>query len=113
MLAYKLSVNQKETEYTVKVAKTFFKRLAGLLGKRLLSNECLLITKCGSIHTFFMRFNIDAVFLGRDNLIVKKVSSLKPWRIVLPVPGTESVLELPEGTCEKLSLVKGDEVTVK
>ena len=62
------------------IADTFFKRLAGLiLEKSIGEDEALLITKCYSIHTYFMSFPIDAVFLDK-NFKVIEIIALKPWR---------------------------------
>lgn len=65
-----------------KVAKTFLQRLKGLMwSKRLPPGEGMLILKCNAIHTFFMRFAIDATFLDRDDNIVKTVRNIRPWRL--------------------------------
>src|ERR687896_2706384 len=63
------------------VAETPLSRLRGLLGRaQLASGEGLLIRPTSAIHTYFMRFPIDAVFLDRDLVVVKIVSNLRPWR---------------------------------
>lgn len=68
--------------FTVKVADSFFSRLLGLMGKReMKDNQALLITKCSSIHTFFMRFNMDAVFVDKNMVVKKAVKSIKPCSI--------------------------------
>ena len=65
-----------------KVARTFFQRAKGLIGTRYLERgEGLLILRCNSIHTFFMSFPIDAVFLDRNDKIVKIVRNIRPWRL--------------------------------
>ncbi len=62
------------------VARTFFQRLRGLIGRRsLLPGEGMLILKCNAIHTFFMSFAIDATFLDRDDRVVKTVRNIRPW----------------------------------
>ena len=64
-----------------KVAKTLFERMRGLIGsKRPPAGEGMLITNCKAIHTFFMSFPIDAVFLDRDGRVVKEVRGIAPWR---------------------------------
>jgi uncharacterized membrane protein (UPF0127 family) len=79
------------------VAATPFRRMKGLLGKSALApGEGLLLRPATSIHTLFMRFPIDVVFLDRE-LVVRKVSSdVKPWRLVFG-RRTRSVLELATG----------------
>jgi len=63
------------------VAETFRERAKGLLGRDGLARGTgLLIRKCNCIHTFFMRFTIDATFLDRDGNVVKVVRNIPPWR---------------------------------
>lgn len=65
-----------------KVARTFFQRAKGLIGTRYLERgEGLIILRCNSIHTFFMSFPIDAVFLDRNDKVVKIVRNIRPWRL--------------------------------
>ena len=64
------------------VAKTFWQRFKGLMGRKALpKGEGMLILKCNSIHTCFMRFPIDATFLDRDDNVVKVVRNIRPWRL--------------------------------
>jgi uncharacterized membrane protein (UPF0127 family) len=79
------------------VAATPLARLKGLLGRSgLRSGEGLLIRPTSAIHTCFMRFPIDAVFLDRDLVVVKVVGDLRPWRMAAR-RGAKSVLELAAG----------------
>ncbi len=65
----------------IRVAKSFIERLRGLIGvKSLAPDEGLVIEHCNCIHTFFMRFAIDATFLDKDGNTVKVVRNIKPWR---------------------------------
>lgn len=65
-----------------KVARTFFERTKGLIGtKDLAPGEGLLIERCNAIHTFFMSFPIDAVFLDSHDKVVKTVRGIRPWRL--------------------------------
>lgn len=67
-----------------KVARTFAQRAKGLIGtKDLAPDEGMLILKCNAIHTFFMRFPIDATFLDKDGQIVKVVRNIRPWRLFI------------------------------
>jgi len=83
----------------VAVATSLMARMRGLMGRSSLpAGQGLLIQPCKGIHTFFMRFSIDAVFLDRDNRVVAFFQSLAPNRMT-PVYGkAKSVLELPAGT---------------
>lgn len=61
------------------VANNFFKRAKGLIGRKgLPPGEGMLIPKCNAIHTYFMRFAIDATFLDRNNNVVKVVKNIRP-----------------------------------
>ncbi|MBQ6137665.1 MAG: DUF192 domain-containing protein [Kiritimatiellae bacterium] len=63
-----------------RVARTFFERAKGLIGTPdLAPDEGMLILKCNAIHTWFMKFPIDAVFLDRDDNVVKVVRGIPPW----------------------------------
>jgi uncharacterized protein len=85
----------KEIFSNVKLADTYLTRLVGLLSKSKLSDEeGLLITRCPSVHTFFMRFSIDVVFLNKDNKVVKLIGNMRPWRMSPWVREAENVLEL-------------------
>lgn len=68
--------------YRAKVARTFFERLRGLIGTKSLGpDEGMLILRCNAIHTFFMGFPIDAVFLDANDEIVKTVRGIRPGRL--------------------------------
>jgi len=85
-------------------------RMKGLLGKdRLDAGKGLLIRPCNGIHTFFMKFPIDAVFLGKDNRIVALVRSFPANRMTRIYWKAASVLELPAGTLD-VSVVVGDAI---
>ena len=63
------------------IAETFAERSKGLIGRRgLAPGTGMLITKCNCIHTFFMRFAIDATFLDNSGKVVKVVRGIRPWR---------------------------------
>jgi uncharacterized membrane protein (UPF0127 family) len=72
-------------------------RMRGLLGRtELPRGEGILLRPCGSIHTFFMRFPIDAVFVDRDGKVVGVERELRPWRTARH-RGAKAVLELAAG----------------
>lgn len=88
---------EKELADKVQPANSFFKRFIGLMGKKQLnSSEGLLLLSCSSIHCFFMRFPIDAVYLSDDKKVLG-IETIKPWRIGRIYRGTRHVLELPAG----------------
>ena len=81
------------------LAENFFQRAKGLLGRSSLApGTGLLIRPCNSIHTFFMQFAIDVIFLNRQGQVLKIVRNLRPWRLVWPIWGATQVLELPAQT---------------
>lgn len=77
-------------------------RLRGLLGRKgLQAGEGLLLRPVGAIHTMFMRFAIDVVFLDRDYTVLKVVENLRPWRFA-GARGAKAVLELRRGGARRL-----------
>ena len=97
----------------LKEAAEFFQRLVGLMGRgRLENNEGLWMARCKAIHTFFMRFPIDVVFLDRDFIVKKTVKGLRPFRPVVSCWHAQGVLELPEGTIDRAQIQIGDRVTI-
>jgi uncharacterized membrane protein (UPF0127 family) len=80
-------VNQRTDEALaerVEVAVTRRDRRKGLLGRAGLDPaSALIIAPCFSIHTMFMRFDIDAVFVDEDGRVVKVVRDMTPWRIAV------------------------------
>ena len=90
------------------LADTFFTRARGLQGREeLRTGEGLLIRPSFSIHTFFMRFPIDVVFLDRRGSVVDVVRTLKPWRTATRLRA-RSVLELPAGDADRLAVRIGE-----
>lgn len=86
-------------------ADTFFKRLIGLMGKKDF-NDILVFTnlKDSSIHTMFMRFEIDVYFIDEKKVIFDK-ATLRPWRFYRPKKQAKYILETKKGL---LKLKKGD-----
>lgn len=82
-------------------ADSFWTRARGLLGRKHLEpGQGMWIVPCSMIHTCFMAFEIDALFLDRELRVLRIAQSLKPWRISPWVIGAHSVLELPAGYCQ-------------
>ena len=83
---------------TVELANTFGARLLGLMGRKSLApRTALLLEPCPQIHTCFMRFAIDVIFLDAQNRVVAVVENLKPWRMSKFYPLARRTLELPGG----------------
>jgi uncharacterized membrane protein (UPF0127 family) len=93
------------------LAETAPARLRGLLGRSgLFSGEGMLLRPASSIHTAFMRFAIDAVFLDRDDRVLKVAAELPPWRMAA-CKGARAVLELPAGEAQRRGLRPGASLT--
>lgn len=92
----------------VEVAVTRRDRRKGLLGRSGLEPaSALVIAPCFSIHTMFMRFDIDAVFVDEDGRAVKVVRDMTPWRIAVD-PTAHAVVELPAGSLRDRQVNVGD-----
>lgn len=95
----------------VQAAHSYWARLVGLLGRSSLKQgEALLIEPCNSVHTLFMRFAIDVVYLDKSHRVVKAVSALRPFRVSMGAKGAHAVIELPSGTIASTQLAVGDEL---
>lgn len=92
-------------------AESVVARTVGLLGKHELSNkEALFIRRCNAIHTCFMKFSIDCVFLDKKGTIRKIYHDVKPWRFAGPVWGATDVIEMAAGMAKIKNLNVGDTV---
>lgn len=86
----------------VEVASNFRRRFLGLMGRRNLDEGTgLLLTHCSSIHTCFMCFPIDVVYLDR-NFKVLEYETVRPWRLGSLIKGTCHILELPACAADQL-----------
>jgi uncharacterized membrane protein (UPF0127 family) len=103
----------KELSNNVIVADQVLKRMKGLLGKSELPiGEALWIKPCMSIHTFFMRFPIDVIFLNKRNQVVALIKNILPNRLTGLYPKAVSILELPAGTIEATDTEVGDKIEI-
>jgi uncharacterized protein len=97
---------------TCTIADRALPRMKGLLGRRSLPpGEGLLITPAPSIHTWFMRFPIDVVFLGRDLEVIDIVEGLPPWRTA-GRRVAKAVLELAAGEAARRGVAIGDRLSL-
>jgi uncharacterized membrane protein (UPF0127 family) len=93
----------------VRNADTFFARFKGLMGRKSLGiGEGLLLINCPSIHCFFMKMTIDAIYLSKD-MTVLGVEKLRPWQLGKRVKNTSHVLELASAPSW---LTEGDTVNI-
>lgn len=93
----------------IRVARSTKDRTVGLLRTPALNpGEGLWIERSPSIHMFFMRYAIDAVFVAADGRVTKIVERLKPWRVVWWARGARDCLELPVGAVAASRTQVGD-----
>lgn len=100
----------------LELGESFSQRFFGLMGRASLDEREGLYLPTSSIHMFFMRFAIDALFVSKADAeghrrVVATRPHLPPWRgLVLPVRGAEGVVEMPAGAIARAGLSVGDEV---
>ena len=97
------------------IARTHWTRFRGLMATdatRFPRGQGLWINPSHGIHTFAMRFPIDAVYLDRDRIVVHIEEGLKPWRLAAVRVNSASVLELPTGTVRESLTELGDQVDI-
>lgn len=89
-------------------------RAWGLLGRSGLAyGEGLWIDPCNSIHMWFMRLPLDVLFLDPDRCVVGVFEEVAPWRMIWPVKGARTVLELPVGTIKRSGTRMGHQLAVE
>ncbi len=95
-------------------AKTFFARFLGLMGRKTFpeGSDALIFVACPSIHCFFMRMTIDAVFVDREGRVTQIFPGLKPWRLAFGGKGAYAVIELPAGVIEATRTAPGDRLEI-
>jgi uncharacterized membrane protein (UPF0127 family)/CheY-like chemotaxis protein len=87
------------------------RRVRGLLGRKELgANEGMLLRPAWSIHTAFLRFPIDVLFVNGEQVVMKKVAHLKPWRTTT-CRGAREVVELAAGVCDRLGIEPGQRLS--
>jgi uncharacterized membrane protein (UPF0127 family) len=89
-------------------AESPLQRMRGLLGRRGLEpGEGILLRPAGSIHTAFMRFAIDAVFVDAEGRVVRVADSIPPWRAT-GAKGAKAVIELAAGAAARAGIQPGE-----
>jgi uncharacterized membrane protein (UPF0127 family) len=93
---------------SVERAMTRATRKRGLLGRDgMPSGSALMIEPCPAVHTAFMRFAIDIVFIDRQGYAIKIVRNLRAWRAAV-APRAYAVVEMPAGSLDQVDLAVGD-----
>lgn len=97
----------------LEIAESFFARGRGLLGRASLGPEQgLWIKPCNNIHTWFMKFPIDCVFVDRGLTVRSLRENIRPWRMVMPQWSAHSVIEMPAGSVSRLGIQVGEVLDV-
>ena len=93
------------------MARSYWQRMVGLLGRASLKpGEALVLEPCSSVHTAFMRFPIDVLYVDRSARVVKACSDVRPFRFSAVFRGARSVIELPAGTLVSTQTGPGDHI---
>jgi uncharacterized protein len=96
------------------LAETFFKRIKGLLGRKFLGDkEALIIKPCNSIHTFFMAFPIDVLFVDKNNRVIKVIISFQPFRLSPICTSSAYVIECAPGVSSPDKVEVGDRLLIQ
>jgi uncharacterized membrane protein (UPF0127 family) len=97
-----------------RVADNILTRVVGLLRDKMLAQgDGLWIKPCNSIHSIWMKFDFDAIFLDKDLRVVHLVHEMKPWRASKMIFAATSVLELPAGLIAQSSTEVGDQLEMR
>ncbi|GAA5132760.1 DUF192 domain-containing protein [Alloalcanivorax gelatiniphagus] len=108
----RLRVDGRLAPVSVQAALDYRRRLVGLIGRpHLAADEGLWIPACRSIHMFFMRFAIDAIFLDGDGRVLRVRAGIRPWRTAT-VWRARSVLELAAGAAATLGIKENSHVQI-
>ncbi|MEX2245348.1 MAG: DUF192 domain-containing protein [Dehalococcoidia bacterium] len=95
-----------------RLASSYVARFLGLMGRRGIEDGGgILLAPSSSIHSFFMRFRFDALYLDREGRVVKAVSAMRPWRLSFGGRGAHDTLELPAGVIERTGTQPGDQLS--
>jgi hypothetical protein len=81
-------------------------RRRGLLGRNSLEDEALVIAPCNAVHTFFMKFSIDVIFVDRQGTVTRVARAVAPWRITAALRAF-AVIEVAAGTAARTRTTTG------
>ena len=97
-----------------RMADSAVSRMVGLLNRSsFLDGEGLVITKCNSIHMFFMKFAIDCIFVDKNNQVVGLVENIKPFRLSRIFFNASYVIEVPVGVIKQSETQVGDQIDLQ
>jgi len=105
----KIYINNEIISDKVRIAETFFQKLRG----KFFVKGAVFLKNCNSIHTIFMRKNIDVVFLNSDYKVIKVYENLLPRCILFPVLNAKHVIEFDAGFINSSKIKTGDIIEIK
>lgn len=97
-------IDKKIVLKEVFVADTFFSRLLGYMFQKTPHHNGIYFKPCNSIHTFFMRFDIDVLFLDANYQVIKRVNCMGKGKIIKPIAKANIVLESYAGAFSKVNI---------
>lgn len=96
------------------IADSFFTRLKGLIGRKELGiDEAICIKPCKSVHTFFMSFSIDVVFIDRNGFVCEIVKNMEPYKVSEYISKASYVIEFSAGNADRFGLEIGDIIELR
>lgn len=107
--------NHPQVIATLKFANSYFSRLKGLMFKKKLNYALVLKPSnskyrfFSSIHTLFIRFTMDVVFLNKDQ-VVFEIIQISPWKFYIPKGPANYIIEMEKGVIEKYKIAIGDKL---
>jgi len=99
---------------TIEVADSAIRRVKGLLGRECLEDgQGLLFKQCASLHTFFMRFPIDVLFVDKSGKVLKVADGVRPFKLVAAPLRAHYAIELPAGAISRSDTRAGDRLSFR
>ena len=102
----KILINDEFLFDNVKLADTFFLKLTGIIGKK----YPVLLKNTNSIHTFFLKKHIDAIFMDKNGFILKIYRDIPPFSIIMPIKKCKYILEFCHEETYNVKINIGDKV---
>lgn len=109
LLILKNKAKEQVISQKVILCKSFFSRLKGLLGRKKFSEgEALILTHTSRVHSFFMQFAIDLIFLDKNKKVLATEINFLQNKISPQVENSYYVIELPANYLQKIKIDIGD-----
>ena len=101
----------------IEIADTFWKKTKGLMFRKNLNHALVFPFNYetrlnAAIHSYFMRFTFDAVFLNKNKKVVD-FATIRPWHFYIPKKPAKYIVELPEGTIKKMKIKIGKKLCLR